>query len=133
MEEESTVGSPFIAVAEELDYAGLCWYPEIGDEVSSREDLGHISILVDPNGMSTKELRETYLWLPTVEQLVWQIEARQGILFHAGLEMTKGALNYKTVIQAQLGVIESLGNSLRSSVGIALKELITIERSKVLH
>jgi len=131
--ESTIVGGPFIVVAEELDVAGLHWQPEIGDEITYRDNLDQVSILIDPDGMSPKELRQTYLWLPTVEQLVLQLEARQAILFHAGLEMGQGLFSYKTVVQAQTGTIESLGVSLRISVGSALRELLARENRKVMH
>ena len=117
----------FLEVAEDLEHAGLLWKPEIGDEVSDRQNPGVVSILVDPKGMGPLELRSVYLWLPTVEQMVLQFEARQAILFHAGLEMTTASLCYKTVIQSPKGQIESRADSLRSSVGIALQKLLLSE------
>ena len=65
----------FLEVAEDLELAGLLWKPEIGDEVSDKRERGSISVLVDPKGLSPGELRSTYLWLPTVEQMVFQFEA----------------------------------------------------------
>ncbi len=127
------VDVPFISVAGELDGAGLQWQPAIGDEVTHRENPDQVSILVDPDGMTPKELRETFLWLPTLEQLVTALEARQAILFHAGLEMGTGILTYKTVIQARAGTIESLGDSLRVSVGLGLRDLLHLENRKSLH
>src|SRR5689334_8302572 len=111
---------PFLPVAEELEQAGLVWQPEIGDEISLKQDKRSISILVDPQGMTPRELRTTYLWLPTVEQLVSQFEARQAILYHAGLELSKNNLCYKTVIRCTIGNIETQGETLRTSMGIAL-------------
>lgn len=115
---------PFLPVAEDLELAGLIWQPEIGDEVSHRRRPDAVSILVDPQGMTPGELRSEYLWLPSVEQLVLQFEARQAILFHAGLEITNQELYYKTVIKSQLGPIESRAESLRVSLGIALRSLL---------
>ncbi len=114
----------FLEVAEDLELAGLLWKPEIGDEVSDKRERGNISVLVDPKGLTPVELRSTYLWLPTVEQMVFQFEARQAILFHAGLELSETELCYKTVIQAKGGAIESKADSLRSSVGLALRNLL---------
>jgi hypothetical protein len=71
----------FLQIAEDLELAGLHWMPEIGDEVSDRKHPDNISILVDPQGMTPIELRSSYLWLPTVEQMVTQVEVRQAILF----------------------------------------------------
>lgn len=115
---------PFLPVAEDLELAGLIWQPEIGDEVSDRRRPDAVSILVDPHGLSPGELRSVYLWLPSVEQMVFQFEARQAILFHAGLEISDQALYYKTVIKSQLGPIESKAESLRVSVGMALRSLL---------
>lgn len=115
---------PFVEVAEDLELAGLLWVPEIGDEVSQRQKPELVSVLVDPQGMSPEELRTTYLWLPTVEQMVLQFEARQTILFHTGLELSNTAIFYKTVIKAPTGPIETQGESLRVSIGAALRSLL---------
>ena len=82
----------FLQVAHDLETAGLLWQPEIGDEISQRSAPEIVSILIDPQGMTPSVLRETYVWLPTVEQLVDQLEARRAILFHAGLEINERAL-----------------------------------------
>ena len=115
---------PFLPVAEDLELAGLIWQPEIGDEVSERRHRDAISILVDPQGLSPLELRSVYLWLPSVEQIVCQFEARQASLFHAGLEITDQSLYYKTVIKSQIGPIESKAESLRVSLGMVLRSLL---------
>lgn len=114
----------FLSIAEELELAGLIWKPEIGDEISFRQQKGTISVLVDPQGMSPTELRSSYLWLPTVEQMVWQFEARSAILEHTGLELSHKNFCYKTVIKSSFGEIESKAASLRSSVGLALRNLL---------
>jgi len=117
---------PYIHLSGELDSAGLLWQPEIGDEVSLRKQPENISILVHPDGMTPTELRSTFLWLPTVEQIVHQMEARQAILFHAGLDISGSQLLYKTVVHAcGGGHIECVGQSLRFSLGLALKDLLT--------
>ncbi len=120
---------PFLQIASHLELAGLVWRPEIGDEVSIRQEPTRISILVDPEGMTPKELRSTYLWLPTVEQMVEQVESRQAILFHAGLELTNTTFCYKTVLKAQIGPIESTGSSLRVAMGLALRDLLLTDHS----
>ena len=119
----------FLEIALDLEKAGLIWQPEIGDEVSDRRAETNISILVDPQGLSPSELRQTYLWLPSVEQIVAQFEARQSMLFHTGLELTQAKLCYKTVVQSPFGPIESLGESMRVSLGSALKELLVSKSS----
>jgi hypothetical protein len=124
---------PFVQVAEDLEFAGLLWRPEIGDEVSNRVEPASVSILVDPQGMSPSELRSVYLWLPTVEQLVFQFEARQAILYHAGLELTDSSFCYKAVIKAPERAIEGKASSLREAMGIALRDLLLLAKPENLH
>jgi hypothetical protein len=114
----------FIPIAKDLEDVGLVWQPEIGDEILDRANTNTVSILVDPQGMTPSILRSTYMWLPSVEQLVLQLEARQAVLFHAGLELSEVEICYKTVIQAPLHHIETKAQSLRSSLGIALRDLL---------
>ena len=116
-------------LAEDLELAGLLWHPEIGDEVSNKKERASISVLVDTCGLTPRELRGIYLWLPTVEQMVLQLEARQAILYHTGLEITESALQYKTVIKAPRGEFESRANSLRLSVGFVLRDLLASDGS----
>ena len=122
----------FLLIASELEEAGLIWQPEIGDEVLNKTRPTTVSILVDPMGMTPSELRESYLWLPTLEQLVNQLEARQAILFHAGLELTAQQARYKSVIESKFGHIETVGNSLRTAVGLSLRELL-IKDGQYIH
>jgi hypothetical protein len=117
----------FLQVAHDLETAGLLWQPEIGDEISQRSAPELVSILIDPQGMTPSVLRETYVWLPTVEQLVDQLEARKAILFHAGLEINERALAYKTVVQVGRGQVEATGDTLRDAIGSALRELLIRE------
>lgn len=124
---------PFILLSEELEGAGLVWRPEIGDEIAPRTRRDTVSILVDPDGMTPKELRSTYIWLPTAEQIIYQFEIRQAILFHAGLELSDERLCYKTVVRATGGVIESIGDNFRTSLGIALKNLLTGDQVEPMH
>lgn len=113
-----------ILIAQDLEVAGLFWHPEVGDEVTDRQLRNPVSILVDPQGLTPDELRSTFLWLPTVEQMIYQCEARQAVLFHAGWEMSTKACGYKTVIQAPVGHIESCAESFRVSLGLALRDLL---------
>lgn len=115
---------PFLEIAEDLEIAGLVWQPEVGDEISSRERRGNVSILVDSQGLTPKELRATYLWLPTVEQLMRQFEARQAILHHAGLELSERELHYKTVVKLRGQNVEAIGESLRTALGAALRSVL---------
>ena len=113
-----------IVIAEDLEHAGLVWQPEIGDEISDRISKKEVAILVDPRGMTPSELRVMYLWLPTVEQLVEQVEARQALLCHMGIELVEDDLFYRTVLRAKTREIESRGESLRISLGAALRDLL---------
>ncbi len=133
------VKESFLTIAEELEIAGLVWKPEIGDEICFRQKLTEkkepegISVLVDPQGLTPSELRATYLWLPSVEQMVWQFEARCAILEHTGLELTSDMMCYKTVVKSSFGEIESKALSLRSSVGIALRNLLISAAPQVVN
>lgn len=123
----------FLSVAHELEDVGLLWQPEIGDEVFGRFDPQAVSVLVDTAGKRPNELRESYLWLPTVEQMILQIEVRQGILFHAGLELSESSFCYKTVIHARGESVQATGISFRNSVGRALRDLLLVEKGNGIH
>ena len=123
----------FIYVAHDLEEAGLFWNPEVGDEVADREGKHPVAILVDPQGMSPEELRSAFLWLPTVEQMLMQFEARQAVLFHAGFECSERQYCYKTVIQSTSGHIESRGESFRLSLGLALRGLLMSEAPTIVN
>ena len=123
----------FLEVACELEKVGLVWHPEIGDEISHREEPAQISVLVDTGGLTPPDLRDTYIWLPTVEQMLLQIEVRQAILFHAGLEMSEHSYCYKTVIQGKVGSVEAAAYSFRESVGKALHDLLVVEQGSAVH
>jgi hypothetical protein len=116
----------FIPIAIDLEHAGLLWRPEIGDEIKSRSQEEQVSILVDPQGKTPSELRLLFLWLPTVEQIINQVEARSGILFHAGLELYQSKLCYKTVLQIGSSTIENEGDTFRASLGKALRDLLLL-------
>jgi hypothetical protein len=123
----------FFQLAQDLEVAGLLWHPEIGDEVADREGRSPVSILVDPQGMTPSELRSVFLWLPTVEQIVMQFEARKAVLFHAGFELSEKACCYKTVLQATHGHIESRAESFRLSLGLALRDLLMSDSATVIN
>ncbi len=124
MTKTTVITDRFIYVAQDLEGAGLLWHPEVGDEVAERDGQSPVAILVDPQGMTPDELRAAFLWLPTVEQMILQFEARQAVLFHAGLEFNEKQFCYKTVIQASSGHIESRADSFRLSLGLALRDLL---------
>lgn len=118
-------------VAWDLEDAGLLWLPEIGDEVSQKAEPSRISILVDPQGMTPVQLRETFLWLPTVEQLLSQFEARQAILFHAGLELSAANFHYRIVVRRRDNCIESSAATLRTALALSLRDLLLREDAKL--
>ena len=119
-----------IPVSIELDRSGLVWHPEIGDEVTERHDLERVAILVDPLGMTPTELRQTFLWLPSVEQLVLQFEARQALIYHAGIDES---LQYEAIVRTGLGVIEAKARTLRVALGKALRELLLHTTNGAVH
>ncbi len=121
----SSVIPTFLELAHHLELAGLVWHPEIGDEISERPRQETVSVLVDTHGLTPRELRSHFLWLPTLEQMVIQLEARQAILEHAGLEISQSSMAYKTIIKAPFGEFESRANTLRLSVGLVLRDLLT--------
>lgn len=116
-----TRNNEFIRISVELDRVGLVWNPEIGDEISLRNEIERVSILVDPQGLTPKELRQRFIWLPTVEQLVEQFEARQAMIYHVGVT---NSLEYEAVIRSAQGIVETAATSLRLAFGKALQELI---------
>jgi hypothetical protein len=121
-------GTKFLSLAWDLEQAGLLWQPAIGDEISNREQPEVISILVDPQGMTPTTLRDVYLWLPTIEQLILQLEYRQAVLYHAGLELTERVIQYKAVIKTPGGQVEGQGESLRSALGVSLRDLLRLSK-----
>lgn len=117
----------FILLAKELERVGLKWVPEIGDEVSIRDLCDNkISILIDSNGMNLIELRENYIWLPTIEQLLDEIETRGGFLFHSGMELSENNKKYSVVIQTLTDTFTVHHNTLRGALAVALKKLILL-------
>ena len=122
-----------LELANDLELAGLLWQPEIGDEIANRQSQEQISILIDPQGLTPSELRSTYLWLPNVEQLIAQFEARQAILVHVGFELSHVALGYKTIVRSQGNEIESAGESMRISLGCALRELLLTDNPNAIN
>jgi hypothetical protein len=123
----------FIYLAHDLESAGLLWNPEVGDEVADREGKHPVAILVDPAGLSPDELRATFVWLPTVEQMLTQFEARQAVLFHAGFECSEKNFCYKTIIQASSGHIESKAESFRESLALALRGLLMADAPTIIN
>ena len=120
----------FISISLDLEEAGLLWRPEIGDEVVDRSDKQSVSILVSPQGLTPDQLRQSFVWLPTIEQLVLQIEARQAMLFHAGISKS---FDYETVIKATAGLFEARAVNFRSSIAKAFSSFLTSRQVKPLH
>jgi hypothetical protein len=123
----------FVHVAEDLELAGLLWQPEMGDEIASRADTEHLLILVDSQGMTPLQLRRAYLWLPSVEQMVEQIEARQGLLEHSGLEITDHGMFYRTVVKQNTKLIKVEAPNLRHSFGLALRDMMLSDGTAEIH
>ncbi len=122
--------SNFISLSVDLGRSGLIWHPAIGDEVSEQPDLERVSILVDPKGLTIRELREAFVWLPTVEQLVQQFEAREALIFHAGVTQS---LQYEVVVRTKVGLIEKSAESLRMAFASALREMLANCTTGSLH
>lgn len=116
-----------IAVSLELDRAGLVWHPEIGDEVAERATLSKVAVLVDPQGYTPTELRSYFLWLPTVEQMVLQLEAREAFIYHVGI--TKG-FSYEALVKTSTGMVETSAGTLRLAFGRVLQEVLSSSVAK---
>lgn len=117
----------FIDLSSSLDSLGLVWRPEIGDEICLRSEASpdvsnRVSILVDPQGQTPRELRNQFIWLPTVEQFVHQFEARQAMIHHVGMDEK---LSWVAVIKTSSGLIESEARSMRILLGKAMKRLLS--------
>lgn len=141
MKDKGATVMSFVSIATDLDHAGLMWQPEVGDEITRRDEPGDVSILFDSQGLTPRQLRQVYLWLPKLDQLIEQIEARQAILSHAGMEFTESGMCYKTVIEvvgydssdSTKEIIEQCADSLRSAMGIALRRILLGTSSSSLH
>ena len=119
-----------INLATRLEAAGLQWDPEIGDEVIDRSDLDKVGILVDPQGLSSDELRGNYLWLPSIEQLILEVEHRDAIIFHAG---STGQNHYEVVLKTAGGLVRASGIEFRIALGNAFVSLLCEEHRVELH
>lgn len=111
-------------IAFDLESAGLYWTPMIGDEICKREYPEDISLLVNSATLTPEELRNIYIWRPSVEQIVFQLEARQAVLKHAGLDLSTSAIEYLTIIETNVGEVISRARSLRSALALSLKEFL---------
>lgn len=119
-----------INLATRLEAAGLQWDPEIGDEVIDRSDLDKVGILVDPQGLSSDELRGNFLWLPSIEQLIFEVEHRDAVIFHAG---ATGQGNYEVVLKTASGLLRANGSEFRIALGNAFESLLCEEHRVELH
>ncbi len=119
----------------ELERAGLHWEPEIGDEVTERESLERVAILVDPQGLGPEELRGSFVWLPSVEQLIDQIMMRGGVLYHVGLveEAMREDPCYEAVVKTPTDVIEVASPNLRIALGQTLCHLLSNHLREMVH
>lgn len=121
----------FTNIAFDLEHAGLSWVPSIGDEVCLRKEPNDIKVLVDPQALKAEEIKEYYLWLPSFEQMVSQLEVRQGVLAHAGLELTPSRIAYVTVIDSRLGKFESSAKTLRNSMGLSFRDFLLYSTNQI--
>ncbi len=121
----------FTQISFELEEAGLIWQPSFGDEIVVRKEPVRVSILVDSAGLTPDELRDVYIWRPSVEQMVLQVEVRQAILKHSGLELSEKMIQYLTILDTHYGKIEARAQSLRDSIGLGLKDLLLISSSPI--
>ena len=78
---------------------------------------------VDSLGLTPHELRTLYVWLPTVEQMLQQIEKRSGLLFHAGRGRTSDC--YEAIVFAENEMLKAQGSSLRQALAEVLCTLIS--------
>ena len=120
------VSEAFIEVADQLSRSGLVWRPEIGDEIALRPDLRKVSILFDPQGLVSPQLHCEFLWLPSVEQMVEQIEARQGLICHVGINEK---MYYEAVVKTVEGVVSIYETNLRLAMGRALYGVLNKKHS----
>lgn len=125
------VQQEFRAVAQDLEQVGLVWRPSLGDEVSFREHPDRITVIVDPSAFPEYEFRERYLWLPKTEQLMAQLEARQAVLFHAGLELNENRFCYRAVVQVKSMSIEAEAPSLRLVLGMSLRDILVFSKTPI--
>ncbi len=106
-----------------LEMAGLVWKPEIGDEVLDRYS-NRIMILTDNFGLPPSELRKIFLWLPRMEQLIEQIEARQAVILRLGWIQEEVSIGYDVEIGYQGNVIQAKGLDARLALGTGLFKLL---------
>ena len=119
-----------ISLASRLESAGLSWEPEIGDEVIDKLDRKKVGILVDPQGLSLDDLRQSFLWVPNIEQLILEIENRNAIIFHAG---SSASHDYDVVLKTVSGLIKGEGSDFRLALGDALENLLSESHRVELH
>jgi hypothetical protein len=121
----------FTIISFDLEDAGLVWQPSFGDEIVVRKEPVKVSVLVDTAGLTPEDLREIYTWRPSVEQMILQVEVRQAILKHTGLELSEKAIQYLTILETNYGSIESRAKSLRDSIGLSLRDFLLISSSPI--
>lgn len=121
----------FASLAFDLEQAGLNWAPSIGDEICLRSEPEEIKVLVDPQALSGDEVKKNYLWLPSFEQMVSQLEVRQGILTHAGLDLSPTRIAYVTVIDSKIGQFQSSAKTLRNSMGLSFRDFLLYSTNQI--
>ncbi|MDD2941649.1 MAG: hypothetical protein PHC51_01670 [bacterium] len=110
-----------INLSKELEDVGLIWQPRLGDEVVLRDDMSHVSVINANHDLNPHVLRSAYLWLPRIEQLIAQIEARQGLICHAGIN---SACAYEIVVKFPKGFIEVYEWTFRTAFALAVLRML---------
>jgi len=113
----------FFNLSSQLEKSGLTWNPEIGDEVADRVTATTL-ILVDNKGLTPNQLRKLFLWLPRLEQMIEQIEARQAIISHFGFSTSLKNSGYLVEIQFRESVLSATHPDSRLAIGLGLLKLL---------
>ena len=123
----------FFNLSSQLEKSGLTWNPEIGDEVADRVTATAL-ILVDNKGLTPNQLRKLFLWLPRLEQMIEQIEARQAIIAHFGFNAESRNSGYLVEIKFRESVFSAAHPDSRLAVGLGLLKLLqSINRANFVH
>lgn len=122
-----------ISLSLALEKAGLVWHPQIGDEVSERSQF-RIMILTDNNSLTPSQLRKLFVWLPRMEQIIEQIEARNGIITFFGWNSSPASFGYLARMEISGEMIETSHVDPRLAIGALLFKFLQMLNPKpVLH
>jgi hypothetical protein len=115
----------FFNLSSQLERSGLVWHPEIGDEVADRATCQAL-ILVNNKGLTPSQLRRLFLWLPRMEQMIEQIEARQAIITHFGYSADLANHVYCVNIEVGAQQINASHLDSRFALGLGLLKLLQL-------